>query len=319
MEAVRYHEHGDPDVLSVEEVERPEPGHGEVLVAVEAAAINPVDTYFREGSFPPGDLPWIPGCDCAGRVEAVGPGVTEYEVDDPVFATGLGAGRPGTCAEYVAVPTDMLARRPDALDADEGAALALVGATAWQGLIAAPDLTPADVAMIQGASGGVGHVAVQLAVAAGATVTATASPPNHDRVRDLGATTVIDYGRADLADAIVDAGRPDLILDHRFDEYVTLDREIAAQGAEVVTIGNESLTATIEDIPQWRITDLTNHHVSVFNAPDVGAVLERLGALAERGDVRPIIARRYDLEDVPEAHRAVGEDSYFGKLVVNVA
>lgn len=319
MRAVRFHEYGGRDVLQLEEVDRPEPDHGEVLVEVAAAAVNPVDTYFRGGAYALPELPWIPGLDVGGTVAAVGAGVEEYDVGDPVFGTGLNPTHPGACAEYAAVPTDRLAQRPDALSAAEGAALALVGVTAWQALIETPAPQPGDVALIHGGSGGVGHIAVQLGTTAGLDVTTTASPAYHETLRAMGAHTVLDYGRDDLAEAVVDAGRPDAILDHRFDEYAGVDCEVAAEGADVVTIGNEATAATIEDVSDWRGKALANHHVSMFNTPDIGAVLDRLGSLAERGDVSPEIARRYGLDEVGEAHRAVLEDSYLGKLVVDVA
>jgi NADPH2:quinone reductase len=318
MKAVRFHEHGGPETLQVDEIDRPEPGHDEVLVEVEAAAVNPVDTYFRDGSLPRPEFPWIPGCDAAGTVAAVGSGVEGYAIGDLVFATGLGNQRQGTCAEYVVVPTDMLAERPDALSAREGAALALVGVTAWQSLVAACSVQPAQTALIHGGSGGVGHVAVQIADVAGASVTATASPAYHDRVRALGATTVLDYDREDLAAAIVEAGRPDGIVDHRFDEYATMDRDVAAQGADLAAIGNEQPSATIEDVIQWRGNGLTIHNVTMFNTPDIGAVLEKLGRLAAREEVAPTVARTYDLSSVDQAHRDVLNDSYLGKLVVDV-
>jgi NADPH2:quinone reductase len=315
MEAVRFHEHGGPEVLAVEEVDRPTPGEGEALVEVEAAAINPVDTYFREGSYPPGELPWTPGSDLAGTVVEVGPGAG-YEAGDRVFATGLGRTEQGTCAEYATVPSDLLAPLPEGVGFGTGAAVALVGVTAWQSLIAACDLRPADRALVHGGSGGVGHVAVQLAEAAGARVTTTASPEYHDRLRAFGAETVLDYRRDDLAGAIEAAGPPDAILDHRLDDYLGLDAAVAAHGATVAAIGNEALEATFENVPACRGKELRVDHVSMFNTPDMGGVLARLGRLMADDRLTAVVARRYDLSEVGEAHRAVMEDSVFGKLVV---
>ena len=316
MQAVRYHEHGGRDVLEVEDVDRPEPDEGEVLVDVEAAGVNPVDTYFREGSYAPGDLPWIPGSDVAGTVTAVGDDVTGFSTGDRVFGTGLGNQLPGTCAEYVAAPTEMLAHLPDSVDFETGAATALVGVTAWQTLVEACSLRPADTCLIHGGSGGVGHVAVQLAAATGATVTTTASTGYHERLHELGADEVLDYRRDDLAESIVDAGEPDVILDQRLDEYLPLDTDVAAHGADIGAIGNESPAATFENVPQCRGKALSVHHVSMFNTPDIGAVCARLATLMADDDVAGIVARRYSLDDVADAHRAVLEDSYLGKLVV---
>ena len=316
MQAVRYHEHGGTDVLAVEEVDRPSPGDDEVLVAVKAAGINPVDTYFREGAYDPGTLPWIPGSDVAGTVAAVGEDVTAFSVGDRVFGTGLGNQLPGTCAEYVTAPTELLAHLPESVEFETGAATALVGVTAWQALVDACSLRVAENCLIHGGSGGVGHAAVQLAAAAGARVTTTASTGYHDRLRELGADAVLDYRREDLTEAIVDAGRPDVILDHRLDDYLALDTDVATQGGQIAAIGNEAQAATFENVPQCRGKALSVHHVSMFNTPDIGAVLSNLAGLMADGELTGVVARRYSLDDVAEAHRAVLADSYLGKLVV---
>jgi NADPH2:quinone reductase len=319
MRAVRYHEHGGPEVLTVEEIERPEPGDGEVLVAVEAAAINPVDTYFREGSYEPASLPMIPGSDFAGVVEAVGADVTDFEPGDRVFGTGLGNDRQGTAAEYAVAPTDRLAHLPDAVGFDEGAAVALVGVTAWRALVDHAALRPAETCLVHGGSGGVGHVAVQLAAATGARVVTTASEEHHDHVRDLGADVVLDYRRDDLADAVGKAsgeGGPDAILDHRLDDYLQFDADVAAQGGRIVGIGNEDVAATFENVPGARSKELTYVLMSMFNTPDISVVLRTLARLMEAGDLAAEIAGVSDLDEVAEAQRAVLEDSFVGKLVV---
>ncbi len=316
MQAVRFHEYGGRDVLELEEVDRPEPGHGEVLLDVEATSVNPVDTYFREGAYEPAGLPWIPGMDAAGVVAEVGEGVTDFSAGDRAFATGLSKDTPGATAEYVTVPVDKLASLPASVSPETGAAAALVGVTAWQTLIAACDLEPGETALIHGGSGGVGHMAVQLAAATGARVTTTASTGYHDRLRELGADEVFDYRREDLAQAVTDAGRPDVILDHRADEYLQFDATVAAQGGRVGVIGNEGQSATFADVPRWRNSGLSVLHVSAFNTPDVSEVLSRLARLLADGALETVVARRYGLDDVDEAHRAVREDSYLGKLVV---
>jgi NADPH2:quinone reductase len=317
MQAVRYHEHGGVEVLGVEEIQRPTPGHGEVLVEVEAASVNPVDAKFREGgTFTPGGLPWTPGSDAAGLVAETGSGVTEFAEGDRVFATGLGSTRQGTCAEYVAVPTDLLARLPREVGMETAGATALVGVTAWQSLIDAAGLRPAETCLVHGGSGGVGHVAVQLASIAGAAVTTTASSGYHDRLRELGADSVFDYRRGDLERAVTEAGAPDVILDHRYDEYLPFDTRVAAENGRVAIIGNQSPEATHDDVPRCRGKGLSMHHVSMFNTPDTSGVLADLAGLMADRDFGAVVARRYSLDDVTEAHRAVLEDSYLGKLVV---
>ena len=318
MDAVRFHEHGGPEALVVDDVERPSPDPGEVLVEVEATAINPVDTYFREGSYDVPTLPWIAGSDVAGVVAAVGDDVDRFAVGDRVFGTGLGKERPGTCAEFVAVPEPHLAGLPEGTDFAAGAAVALVGVTAWDTLVRACDLTATDRALVHGGSGGVGHVAVQIAAAAGARVTTTAAPAYHDRLANLGADATLAYGRADLSDAIQEAGAPDVVLDHRLDEYLPLDAAVAAHGARIAAIGNESDAATFPDVSACRSKALSVHHVSMFNVPAYAPVLDRLASLLAGGELEPAVARTYGLADVPAAQRAVLEESFLGKLVVEV-
>ena len=316
MRAVRYHDHGGPEVLIVEEIPAPDPGHGEVLVDVRAAAVNPVDTYFREGSYAPPELPMIPGSDLAGVVAAVGPEVDDYEEGDRVFATALGNDHQGTCAEQAVVPTEFLAPLPGSVSFETGAASALVGATAFQALIARSGLEVGESCLVHGGNGGVGHLAVQLADAAGTSVTTTARPTYRDRLRELGADTVLDYGRDDLESAIEAAGAPDVLLDHRLDDYLSLDVRVAAHGGRIAAIGNSDPAATFENVPATRGKEVTVNHVSVFNTPDVSAVLERLARLMDDGDFGAVVAREYDLEGVAEAQESVLSESVFGKFVV---
>jgi NADPH:quinone reductase-like Zn-dependent oxidoreductase len=175
MRAVRFHEHGDPDVLGVDDVETPEPGPDEVLVEVEAVGVNPVDTYYREGAYAVPELPFVPGSDLAGIVAAVGDEVERFERGDRVFGTGLGNGRSGTYADAVVAPASFLGPLPDDVTFAQGAALALVGVTTWQAFVHHAGIEPAERVLIHGASGGVGHVAVQLADTMGAVVIGTAS------------------------------------------------------------------------------------------------------------------------------------------------
>jgi NADPH2:quinone reductase len=317
MRAIQYAEHGGPDVLEFVDRDRPDPGHGDLLVRTEAVGINPVDTYFREGAYPLETFPWTPGSDIAGVVERVGDGVSGFEPGDRVFATGLGRDRQGTCAEYVAVPSGLAAGLPDGCGFDEGAALGLVGVTAWQALVAHAGVEPGERALVHSGSGGVGHVAVQLAAAAGARVTTTAAPTYHGHLSALGADDTLDYDRADLADAVAAAGAPDVVLDTVADRYLGLDAEVAAPGARVVVIGNENDTAPLPMGP-GKFKDLRVQAMSVFNTPDTRRVLTRLARLVEDGTVVPEVHRTYPLADTAAAHRDVLEESFLGKLVVTV-
>ncbi|GGL52657.1 NADPH:quinone reductase [Halocalculus aciditolerans] len=318
MRAVRYHEHGGPEVLQVDDVPTPEPGPGEVRIAVEAAGVNPVDTYFREGAYAPPALPMIPGSDVAGVVDAVGDDATRFEPGDRVFGTGLGNDRQGTYAEEVLAPEDRLAALPDGVSFVEGAAVALVGVTAWRALFDHGDLNPAETCLVHGGSGGVGHVAVQLADAAGARVTTTASEAYHRRLPEFGANAILDYARDDLAEAVVDAGNPDVVLDHKLDHYLQFDADVAAEGARVVGIGEDDPAVGFDAVGAARSKDVEFHFMSMYNTPDFAGVLESLATLMADGLLVPDVHDTYALDEAADAQRDVLDASFFGKLVVDV-
>ncbi|WP_225335251.1 NADPH:quinone reductase [Halomicrobium urmianum] len=319
MRAVRLQEHGGTEVLQVEEVDRPEPGADELLVEVAAAGVNPVDTYFRDGSYEPVDVPFTPGVDVAGTVAAVGDAVEGFDEGDRVFGTGIGnGGHQGAYAEYATIPDDRVVHLSDEADLTEAGAAGVVAGTAWRSLIDHADLDPAEYCLVHGGSGGVGHAAVQIADAVSARTVTTASEQYRDEVADLGAKTVLDYARDDLADAVVEAseGGVDAILDHRLDDYLQFDADVAAQGATVVGIGENSPDPGFTNDGAARSKDVEYQFMSMFNTPDLRVPLRGVAYLMERGDLSIEIARSYDLAEAGEAQRAVMEDSFLGKLVV---
>jgi len=319
MRAVRLQEHGGADVLEVEEVDRPEPDADELLVEVAAAGVNPVDTYFRDGSYEPVDVPFTPGVDVAGTVAAVGDDVEGFDEGDRVFGTGIGnGGHQGAYAEYATIPDDRVVYLPDEADLTEAGAAGVVAGTAWRSLIDHADLDPAEYCLVHGGSGGVGHAAVQIADAVSARVITTASEEHHDTLADFGAETVLNYARDDLADAVREAsdGGVDAILDHRLDDYLQFDADVAAQGATVVGIGENSPDPGFTNDGAARSKDVEYQFMSMFNTPDLRVLLRGVAYLMERGDLSIEIARSYDLEEASEAQRAVMEDSFLGKLVI---
>jgi len=319
MRAIRFHEHGGTDVLQLDEdVDEPAPNAHEIRVRIHAASVNPVDTYFREGSYEPGGLPWIPGVDFSGKVDAVGDAIDRFEVGDRVFGTGLGGDRPGTYAEYTTVPEDRIAALPSNVGYDEGAAIGVAGVTSWRSLVDHAGLEPAETVLVHGGSGGVGHAAVQLAAATGARVLTTANPDYAAQLRSLGADEVFDYARDDLAEAVVEAGRPDVILDHRLDDYLDFDATVAKTGTRVVGIGNTVPEAGWENVAAARGKDIQLTLMSMFNTPRMADHLEKLAQLMGDGDIEPYTARTYDLADADDAQRDVMQDSFLGKLVIDV-
>src|SRR3954462_13662770 len=195
MKAVRFHAFGDPDVLRYEDVERPEPGAGEVRIRVAATSFNPVDDGIRGGDLQgpfPVTLPHIPGVDVAGTVDALGDGVSGVQIGDDVIAF-LPMVADGASAEYVLAPAEILAPAPKSISLGDAAAMPMVALTAWQALFDDAGLTAGQRVLINGAGGAVGGYAVQLAKNAGAHVIATASPRSSEQVRTAGADEVIDH------------------------------------------------------------------------------------------------------------------------------
>mgnify|MGYP000206366546 CR=1 FL=1 len=206
MRAVRYHDHGGPEVLGVDEVDRPEPDDDQVLVEMRAASVNPVDVMIRSGEYGKVPLPSVPGGDGAGVVATTGDDVDRFREGDRVIASGMDRESGGTFAEYAALPETKLAQLPDEVPFEVGGAIGNVGATAWTALEAVAGVSPGDRVLVHGGAGGVGHAAVQIAAAGGADVIATAGSADAcDRVRELGASTALQYDSDTLAEDVLAA------------------------------------------------------------------------------------------------------------------
>lgn len=319
MRAVQISEHGGPEELRVEETDRPEPSADQLLVEIEAAGVNPVDTYFRDGSYEPVGLPFTPGVDFSGTVAERGADVEEFDVGDRVYGTGIGnGGFQGAYAEYATVPTDRVVELPDSASMTEAGGAGVVACTAWRALIDHANLDPAAYCLIHGGSGGVGHVAVQVASAVSARTITTADPSYHETLSELGAGTVLGYDRDDLGDTVVEAsdGGVDVILDHRLDDYIQFDADIAAAEATVVGIGENDPAPAFSNVAGARAKDVEYQFMSMFNAPDLRVQLGGIAHLMSEEGLSIEIARTYDLEEAAQAQRDVMNDSFLGKLVI---
>lgn len=325
MKAIRFHEHGGEDVLSMDYIQEPTPGWDEVKVRTYAASVNPIDAYIREGDVSPdGGLPHTGGADVAGVVENTGGGVDEFESGDPVFATGMGLFQPGSYAEYVAVPASQLAPLPEAVSFTEGAGAAMAFATAWRGLVTRGSLSVGDVCLVQGGSGGVGHAAVQIARRAGATVVATAREGDPAAfVRGLNADAVVDYRSDDLAERVreaADGQAVDVILETHAGSNLATDLDVLARGGRIVLIGEDD---RIELSPsasmKGKVADADVRLMSIMASPeDHAPILRRVGALLADGTLDVQIASTYPLAEVAEAQRRVLSDGTIGKVVIDV-
>ncbi|RQH02337.1 quinone oxidoreductase family protein [Natrarchaeobius oligotrophus] len=319
MKAVRYHEQGEPSVLRVDDVPQPSPQNGEVLVEVHAASVNPIDTKFRNGFYSPPELPMTTGSDFSGVVVEVGDGVDEFSAGDRIIGDGLNkrSGYQGSFSEYAIAPLESIAPIPDGVSFADAAALGHAGLTAWCGIVAYGDVTIGDTCLVHGGSGGVGHVAVQLARQSGAKVIATAGTDRGlEQLEELDVDHAISYERNDLQAAIEEAGAPDVILDPLLGEYLELDIDVAAPNATIVAIEGREVTFT--NAPTARRKDLGLYQVGAASLPDVSGALERLAILLDRGLIEVVINREFELEEAAEAQRFTIEENDFGKVLVRV-
>ncbi len=332
MRAVRIHEYGGPEVLRIEEVDKPSPRPRDVLVRVRAAAVNPVDWKLRSGgqrNLVRYDLPWILGLDVSGVVEAVGERVTRFKVGDEVWSSPR-HDRPGTYAEYVAIDEREVGRKPSRVTHEEAASIPLVGLTAYQCLVESGRLQRGERVLIHAGAGGVGTFAIQLAKHLGAHVITTASERNADFVRGLGADEVIDYRKGSFADRCAPV---DLVLDSLGEEVFDDNLRVLREGGRLANIsldvpghveryGSFFSLFTLAHamgrlivVPHLRKRIRSRH---VLKRCD-GEQLDRIAGLVDEGAIRPVIDRVLPLDAIQEAHRYSESHRATGKIVLRVS
>jgi NADPH:quinone reductase-like Zn-dependent oxidoreductase len=318
MKAMVYHEYGSPDNLELQEVEVPAVQDDEVLLKVHAASVNALDWHFLTGS------PFLArimaggllkpkqktlGVDLAGRVEAVGASVTRFHPGDDVFG-GCGSG--GAFAEYACAAEASIQPKPANVTFEEAAAVGAAAHTALQVLRDAGQIEAGQKVLINGASGGVGTFAVQIAKAFGATVTGVGSTRNLDLVRSIGADQVIDYTREDFTQG---EQRYDLIFDVAAKlSFSDCKRALAPQGVYVTTEFSPALALR----GLWASMTGDQKLVSRLAKPPNERDWAFMKELLESGQVKPVIDRRYTLSEVPEALRYLGKGHARGKVVIAV-
>ena len=317
MKAIRVAKFGGPEVLTLEEVVNPSPGPGQVVVKIEAAGINPVDYYIHTGGYGQRPLPYTPGSDAAGVVEAVGEGVTEVQVGQRVYTAGTIT---GAYAEKALCRAGQVRPLPGRLTFAQGAAVHVPYYTAHYGLYARAKAEPGETIFVHGASGGVGLAAVQIASAAGMTVIGTASSDRgKDAVKASGAAQVLDHtqdGYLDTLKELTGGKGPDVILEMLANVNLAKDLGAVAQNGRVVVIGSRG---KIEIDP--RLTMQCNISIlgmSLTNATEADLVRlhAAIGAGLANGTLNPIVAREFPLADAPDAHRAIMEPGAAGKIVL---
>lgn len=314
MRAIVFDTFGNPDVLSLQDVACPEPGPGQVRVAIYAAGTNPVDAQNRQdGSWAGLHPPVIPGSDASGVIDAVGPGVTLFAPGDEVFyMTDFLHNSHGTYAEYQVVDAALIARKPPRLSHVEAAALPLAGGTAYETIIRRLALTQGEWMLMFGAAGGVGSLALQIAVAQGVQVIAVARSHHHDFLSALGAVACLDYTTQDVvAEALVIAGRKlDTLVDFVGGEMVARSLPAIRSYGRVASIAGLS-----GDLEQLLDLNLTLHGILV--RPERTRLLA-LDALITSGELHPIIDQVLPLEEAAQAHRRLETGHGQGKVVLAV-
>ena len=323
MKAIVYHKYGSPDVLELKDVEKPTPKDDEVLVKVHAASLNAADWHLLRGKpflvrlmgfglLKPKNK--ILGADMAGRVEAVGRNVKQFQPGDEVFGEISECGF-GAFAEYVCAPENALALKPGSMAFDEAAAVPLAALTALRGLRDKGQIQPGQKVLINGASGGVGTFAVQIAKSFGAEVTAVCSTRNLDKARSIGADQVIDYTQDDFTKS---GQRYDLILAangyHSIWDY---KRALSPKGIYVMVGGS---------MAQMYQAMFLGPLISKTGSKKMGFLLQKsnqedlvfMRELLEAGKVVSVIDRRYPLSEVPEAIRYLEEGHARGKVVITM-
>jgi NADPH:quinone reductase-like Zn-dependent oxidoreductase len=321
MKAIVHERYGRPSVLELRDVDKPAVEDDRVLIRVHASSVNPVEWYGVTGFLPARmghgwrkpDDPTV-GADLAGRVEAVGRNIKGFKPGDEVFGVSG-----SSWAEYTCARADRIAHKPASLSFEEAAAVPVAGITALQGLRDKGRVQPGQKVLINGASGGVGTFAVQLAKAFGAEVTAVCSTGNVEQARSLGADRVVDYTKEDFTKLDV---RHDLMLDIVGSRSFLDVRRVLTPGATVVLIGGRMTYRGVAGLPHLAGTILKSkgrsQTVTMFIAKVTTEDLSFLGELFEAGKLRSVIDRRYGLSEAREALEYLGEGHARAKVVITL-
>ena len=318
MKAIVVREFGQPEVMQLEEAEIPQPNGPQVLVRIAAAGVNPVDTYLRTGihAHAP-NLPYTPGKDGAGIVEAIGPDVSNFRVGDRVYTAGSLS---GTYAEYSLCDESHLGKLPENVEFERGAGVWTPYATSYRALFQKADAKRGETVLIHGASGGVGLAAVQWAKNAGLNVIGTASSDDgRSLVQSEGADVVFDHHSEDHLGEIREytEGRGvDIIIEMLANENLERDFEALGMFGRIVVVGNRG---SLQFTPRQAMTkDATIFGMSLFNTPreKLTEIHERIEDGLSAGYLRPVIAKSFTLADAPLAHHDIIETKASGKIVL---
>ncbi len=322
MKSIRVHQTGGPDVLCYEDVPDPSPGPGQVLVKIDAAGVNPVETYIRSGLYGRRPaLPYTPGSDGAGTVEALGPGVASLGVGDRVYVIGTALGTAsGTYAERAVCDRAQVHPLPEHVSFAQGAAVGVPYGTAFRALFDRARCQPGETVLVHGGSGGVGIAAIQMARAAGLRVLATAGTPRGlDLVREQGAHAAFDHTGSGYLAAIMDATGSrgvDVIIEMLANVNLDKDLGLLARHGRVVVVGNRGRIEIDARQTMSRDAAILGMTMANSTAEDRARIHAGIVAGLENRSLRPVVGREFALKDAPQAHMAVMEPGAYGKIVL---
>lgn len=306
MNAIVVRQNGGPEVLKLDQAPQPQPKDDEVLIRVMAAGVNPVDAFIRAGRFGKGQLPYIPGMDVAGVVETTGTAARKFKHGDAVYAY-LSFKEQGAYAEFCVAKENEVSLKPKNLDFEQASAVPLAATTAWEALLDTAKLRAGQTVLIFGASGGVGHLAVQIAKAHGAKVIATASTEHQSLLKQLGVDLAIDYSKTKFEDVVKDV---DVVLEATRSDSMARSYGVVKKGGFVVSITGP---------PDQSELDKHGISGSSIGAHPDGNVLEELTKLIEANKVKPIVSQVFPLADASKAQQQIETRHTAGKIVLKVA
>lgn len=321
MKAIRVHEFGTPEVMRVEDVPDPQPGPRQVLVRIHAVGVNPVETYVRSGRYAARPaLPYTPGTDAAGVVEAVGSDVREYACGDRVYIGGTAAGRVGAYAEIAVCEVAQVHALPDGVSFAQGAAVNVPYATAYRSIVQLACAKAGETVLVHGASGGVGVAAVQIARAFGLSVIGTAGTDRGlQLVLEQGARRALNHrqpGYLDDIKALTGERGVDIVLEMLANVNLANDLSLLALRGRVVIIGSRGSVEIDPRLAMRREASVIG--MVLFNAtPDETACIHAgLVSGLGNGTLKPVVGRELPLADAPCAHHLVMEPGAYGKIVL---
>jgi NADPH:quinone reductase len=325
MKAIRINQFGDPSVLNYTDAAEPIPGSNEVRVRLYAAGVNPNDAYVRTGtySFYIPELPYTPGFDGAGIVEAIGEGVEHLKTGDRVFVAALLAKKnTGTYSQKVVCDAEAVHLLPESVTYEEGAALGIPAMAAYRALFHRANIKAGETVLIHGASGGVGLLAVQMAAGIGATVIGTASTEEgKSLVKAAGATYVVSHVKEDSFNELLTLTNgigPDVIIESLANENLENDLKIIAPFGRIVIVGNRGSIEVNPRLAMIKEADILG--MALWNAPahEYNASLEGVAAFLKAGILKPIVGDELPLSDAVKAHEQILSKKARGKMVLTI-